>query len=104
MAVLTPYMHVELNDDGVPMITGTTMKVIELVQEHLVQGWNVQELQEQHPYLSLGQIHSALSYYWDHRQALHRDIERRNEYAHKMQAKSKPIAVIQELKRKQFGK
>jgi len=27
----------------------------------------------------LGQIHSALSYYWDHKEGLDRDIERRME-------------------------
>ncbi len=28
--------------------------------------------------VSLGQIHSALAYYWDHRDELDRDIERRS--------------------------
>lgn len=35
MAVLTPYQHIELNDAGVPMINGTTMKVVELALDHL---------------------------------------------------------------------
>lgn len=77
MAILTPYFHVELNDDGVPMITGTTMKVIELVLDHIAYGWDVKELKFQHPYLTLGQIHSALAYYWDHQTELDADIKRR---------------------------
>jgi uncharacterized protein (DUF433 family) len=42
------------------------MKVIELVREQDAYGWSPEELHFQHPYLSLGQIHSALAYYWDH--------------------------------------
>jgi len=75
MAVLTPYFHIELNDDGVPMISGTTMKVIELVLDHLAYGWSPEELQYQHPYLTLGQVYSALAYYWDHQKELDSQIE-----------------------------
>ena len=44
-------------------------------------GWSPEELHFQHPDLSLGQIHSALAYYWDHRNELDRDIERRTRLA-----------------------
>lgn len=30
-----------------------------------------------HPYLTMGQIHSALAYYYDHEDELNKDIERR---------------------------
>jgi uncharacterized protein (DUF433 family) len=59
---VTPYEHIVLNASGVPIISGTTMKVIELVVEQQAYGWNIEELYFQHPYLSLGQIHSALAY------------------------------------------
>ena len=45
------------------MIAGTTMKVVELVVEKNAYGWIPEELHFQHPYLSLGQIYSALAYY-----------------------------------------
>lgn len=67
MAVQTAYPHVELNDKGVPIISGTTMKVIELVLDHIAYDWSPEELQYQHPYLTMGQVHSALAYYWDHK-------------------------------------
>ncbi|MBI4672879.1 MAG: DUF433 domain-containing protein [Chloroflexi bacterium] len=76
MAVMTPYYHIELNDDGVPVISGTMMKVIELVLDHLAYGWSPEELQYQHPYLTMGQVHSALAYYWDHQRELDAEIER----------------------------
>jgi uncharacterized protein (DUF433 family) len=80
MAVMkTGYQHVGLNDLGVPFIVGTTMKVIELVLDQMAYGWSAEELRFQHPYLSLGQIHSALAYYWDHKDVLDADIAQRQE-------------------------
>jgi len=38
-------------------------------------------MQFQHPYLNMSQIYSALAYYWDNKQELDADIERREEYA-----------------------
>jgi uncharacterized protein (DUF433 family) len=73
------YGHIALNEDRVPSITGTTIKVVELVVEQWAYGWSPEELHFQHPYLTLGQIHSALAYYWDHREELDRDMKRRFE-------------------------
>ncbi len=67
--VETRYEHVLLDEAGVPIISGTNMKVIELVLEKIAYGWSPEELHFQHPYLSLGQIHSAPAYYWDHRKS-----------------------------------
>lgn len=77
--VETEYEHIVLDDNQVPLIEGTTMKVIELVMETMAFGWSPEELHFNHPYLSPGQIHSALAYYWDHKQELDADIERRME-------------------------
>ena len=77
--VETRYEHVVLDEAGVPGIAGTTMKVVELVVEQHAYGWSPEELHFQHPYLDLGRIHSALAYYWDHREELDRDVQRRFE-------------------------
>jgi uncharacterized protein (DUF433 family) len=75
--VKTSYEHIVLDGAHIPHIAGTTMKVIELVLEQEAYGWSAEELHFQHPFLSLGQIHSALAYYWDHKAALDRDIAQR---------------------------
>jgi uncharacterized protein (DUF433 family) len=75
--VETRYEHIILSQNNVPIIAGTNMKVIELVLERIAYGWSPEELRFQHPYLTLGQIHSALAYYWDHQEELDRDIEKR---------------------------
>ena len=66
----TRYQHIVLNEQGVPEILGSTMKVLELVLSQKAYGWSPEELHFQYPHLSLGQIHSALAYYWDHKDAL----------------------------------
>ena len=73
----TLYEHIEIDTNGVPYILGTKMKVIELVLGKISHGWSPEELHFQHPYLTMGQIHSALAYYWDHQSELEKDIELR---------------------------
>jgi uncharacterized protein (DUF433 family) len=74
---IVEYAHVSLSPEGVPVISDTRTKVVEVVVEHLAYGWEARELHEQHPHLSLGQIHSALAYYYDHQSEMEADIQRR---------------------------
>ncbi|MFH1243706.1 MAG: hypothetical protein V1689_15300 [Pseudomonadota bacterium] len=49
MTTKTEYMHVVLDEKGVPIIAGTNMKVIEIVLEKTAYGWSPEELHFQHP-------------------------------------------------------
>ena len=89
-----------LNEAGVPLIAGSTMKVVELVLEQAAYGWSPEELHFQHPYLSLGQIHSALAYYWDHQDELDQDIARRLDEVDRTQREMKPSLLGARLKAK----
>jgi uncharacterized protein (DUF433 family) len=91
--VETRYEHIVLNPQGVPIVAGTTMKVIELVLAQTAYGWSAEELHFQFPYLSLGQIHSALAYYWDHRDDLDQDIARRADAVDRMQGQTQTAAL-----------
>lgn len=93
----TRYEHIILTDTGVPLIAGTTMKVIELVRETQAYGWSPEELHFQHPYLSLGKIHSALAYYWDHHDVLDADISRRDAIVAEMRAAQKKTALHEKV-------
>lgn len=99
-AVETRYQHVILNEAKVPTIAGTTMKVIELVLDSIAYGWSPEELHFQHPYLTLGQIHSALAYYWDHQEELDQDIERRLEFVDQVQQTARPTPLDTRLRAK----
>jgi len=99
----TRYEHILLNEEHVPMIAGTTMKVIELVLDHLASGWSPEELHFQHPYLTMGQIHSALAYYWDHKAELDQDIERRLQFVDQVQQTTKTTPLAERLKAKKLS-
>jgi uncharacterized protein (DUF433 family) len=82
--ISSSYHHIQLNDQNVPLIGGTTMKVIELVTAQQAYGWSPEELHLQYPHLSMSQIHSALAYYWDHKDEIDADIQHRFELLSKL--------------------
>jgi len=100
MLAETRYEHVVLNETHVPLISGTTMKVVELVLAQTAYGWTAEELHLQFPHLTLGQIYSALAYYWDHREELDVDIENRIKKVDAIR-KSMPVSpLVKRLKEK----
>lgn len=93
--ITTSYEHIRLDDEGIPYIVGTTMKVVELVMAQEAYGWSPEELHFQHPYLSMSQIHSALAYYWEHKEELDADIEERLNFTEqsRQEAGASPLAT-----------
>jgi uncharacterized protein (DUF433 family) len=75
MLLETRYEHVNIDENGQPFITGTTMKVRELVAERLAWGWSAEELLINHPDLTLGKVYSGLAYYADHQEEIDAAIE-----------------------------
>jgi uncharacterized protein (DUF433 family) len=98
--VETRYEHIVLSENSVPMIAGTTMKVIELVLDRIAYGWSPEELHFQHPYLTMGQIYSALAYYADHQEELDADIQRRLEFVDQVQRTLTPPPLVDRLSTK----
>lgn len=96
----TRYEHIAISKDEVPIIEGTTMKVVELVVEKTAYGWSPEELHFQHPYLTLGQVYSALAYYSDHREEMDQDIERRLEKVEEIRSQAGPSPLVARLKAK----
>ncbi len=97
MATTTSYEHVILDEKGVPVIAGANTKVVELVLETVAHGSSPEELHYQFPHLSLGQIHSALAYYWDHKEQLDADLERRFERVERWRREAGPSKLRQRL-------
>jgi uncharacterized protein (DUF433 family) len=69
------YPHIEFTPDGVPLVEGTMTKVIEIALDRLAHHWDADEIQRQHPHLSLAQIHAVLTYYYDHQTELDAQIQ-----------------------------
>lgn len=96
----TRYKHILLDEKEAPIIAGTNMKVIELVLERMAYGWSSEDLHFQHPYLTLGQIHSALAYYCDHQEQLDSDIETRLKNVKEIQIQNISTPLRDRLKTK----
>lgn len=68
---------IEFDDAGLALIAGSRIKVIEVALDRLAYHWDADEIRRQHPELSLGQIHAALAYYYEHQADCDRQIEQR---------------------------
>jgi uncharacterized protein (DUF433 family) len=101
MLVATRYEHIILNDSGEPIIAGTNMKVKELVAERLGWGWSPEELLLNHPYLTLGQIYSALAYYADHAAEIEVAIQDDLDFYESMREKAGTHPLVARLRSQQ---
>ncbi|MBP0016002.1 MAG: DUF433 domain-containing protein [Cyanobacteria bacterium SBLK] len=81
----TEYKHIYLNEDNIPAIAGTSMKIVELITSVKAYGWTPEELLENYPHLTLSKIHSALAYYWDNKEEIDADFDRRERYAEQLE-------------------
>ena len=64
------YPHITLNGHGVPYLDGTRHRVIDIVADHVAHGYSAAQIVEQYPDLMLAQVHAALTYYYDHQDAM----------------------------------
>lgn len=77
-AITTPISKSNAGD--VPLVAGTTTKVVEIVLDRLAHHWDAEEIQRQHPHSALAQIYSARAYYHDRQAEVDRDLaDRLNE-------------------------
>ncbi|MDX2230561.1 MAG: DUF433 domain-containing protein [Leptolyngbyaceae cyanobacterium bins.349] len=97
-ATKTDYKYVLLDEGNHPVISGTSIKVVELITSMRSYGWSPEELKENFPHLSLSQIYSALAYYWDHQEQIDADMERRYAYVTQLRQESEPSPVVKKLR------
>ncbi len=94
----TDYKYIQINENGVPVIADTTMKVVELITAVKAYGWSPDDLHTNYPHLSMSQIHSALAYYWDHQGEMDAEIERIDQWAATMRQQAGESPVVQKLR------
>ena len=69
--------HIRLDDRGIAWIDDSNVKVMEVALEHIAHGSSPEEIREQHNgYLTMAQIHAALTHYYDHQNEYDAEIER----------------------------
>jgi|SRR5665213_859465 len=94
--------HIHRDSEGRAWIDDANVKVIEVVLDHIAYGWSADEIHLQHPHLSLGQIHAALSFYFDHQTEFDGEIESSLQEAETLAAESKDSPLRRRLR--QLGK
>jgi uncharacterized protein (DUF433 family) len=75
---------------GKPHIAGHRIKVQHVALWHERLGRNPDEIVAEHPGLTLGDVHAALSYYYDHCDEIDADIRSDEECADALKAQSPP--------------
>jgi len=66
---------------GIPIVAGTRTPV-RAVAGYYQMGMTADEIMQSLPHLTPAQLHAALAYYFDHKQAVDRDIARSSDLDH----------------------
>jgi uncharacterized protein (DUF433 family) len=74
MSTLARYAHLDVGEDGHVRIERTRYKVIHLAGEHYHYGWSAEEILRQHPDLRPEQVHAALTYFYDNRDRMVKEL------------------------------
>jgi uncharacterized protein (DUF433 family) len=75
MSSTVSYPHIEQRPDGKLWLAGTQTKVLEVALDRVAHHWDADEIQRQHPHLTLGQIYSCLAFYFDHQEEMDQLID-----------------------------
>jgi uncharacterized protein (DUF433 family) len=49
-------------------------RVAMIVADYFWRGWSAEEIVRQYPYLTLAEVHAALTYYFDHREEIEAEL------------------------------
>ncbi len=76
MAQAIQYPHIVVTAGEPPRLENwPRVRVAQIVMDHLGHAWSADEIARQYPHLSLAEIHSALAYYYDHREEIDNEIQ-----------------------------
>ena len=92
MSAATSHIELRPNRAGRPraFIAGTRVRVQDIYALAEIQGRTPDEIVRALPHLTLGQVHAALSYYFDHRQQILDEIREDEQLVAKVRAAAGP--------------
>jgi uncharacterized protein (DUF433 family) len=79
--------HIESKPDvcgGRPCVAGTRIRVQDIYSWHDTDGFSPGEIVSRFPQLTLADVYAALSFYWDHRDEIQRQIRADQEFIEEM--------------------
>ena len=90
--IQTVATHIELrpNRDGQPraFIAGTRVRVQDVYAQAEIHGRTPEEIVEDLPHLTLGQVHAALSYLHDHREEILAEMREDDTFVNELRSKA----------------
>ena len=79
--------HIHRDATGTAWIDDSGVRVIQVAQEHIGHGWSADAIQENHPALTLAQIHAALAWFFDHQDEMEKEMAARESSGRALLAK-----------------
>ena len=78
---------------GKPCVAGTRIRVQDVFVWHELQGQSADEIVSRFPQLTMADVYAALSYYWDHRDEIQRDMQAESDLVTRLRQQSvSPLA------------
>jgi len=69
---------------GKPCIAGTRIRVWDIYVASEIRGETPDQIIAQYPSLTLAQVHAALAYYWDNREAIEQQMKQADQFVEEM--------------------
>ena len=78
---------------GRPCIAGTRIRVQDVFVWHELQGQSADEIVSRFPQITMADVYAALSYYWDHRDEIQREMQAESDLVTRLRQQSvSPLA------------
>lgn len=94
--IQSPVSHIEVKPDvcgGKPCIAGTRIRVQDVYVWHHLQGHSADEIVSRFPQLSLADVFAALTYYWDNRDEISRQMREETNFVESLKRQNiSPLA------------
>ena len=74
----TTYPHIAFTDERVPYVEGTGIKLGTIIMARMQGGLQPEQIAADYPPLTPGQVYMALAYYYDHKDAIERQMAERD--------------------------
>ena len=85
------YPHIVFKNTGAPMIEGTRIKVQVIAIDSQHWGLSPEQIQGEYAGLTLGEVYSALAYYWDNKEDIDQQIEDEKRFVDEMRRQNEPF-------------
>jgi uncharacterized protein (DUF433 family) len=90
MDTVAAYPHISVDDKGVARIAHSRYKVLYLAGEHHLYGWSAEDIRREHPDLRPEEVYAALTYFYDHRDEMVRQLQENAAYVDSIRGNSTP--------------